>query len=111
MDEAVKEAKAKAIERATVAFDHVSRGTQLPFSRVLAAAIGAYEASLAESGLVLVPRKPTEAMLDAAVAALERHTSETEYSTPLAVYRAMLAATSPPQPHSQTSQPDNGRDD
>ena len=39
----------------------------------------------------VVLREPTEAMLDAAVRALEFSTSETEYSTPRAVWAAMLA--------------------
>lgn len=88
MTERAREAAARAATDACLAGEYVS-------SSVIDAAISAYEAKLGESGLVLVPREPTEAMLDAAVAALERHTSETEYSTPLAVYRAMLAATSP----------------
>jgi len=55
------------------------------------AAIDAYLAELRRS-FAVVPREPTEEMLEAAVTALSVGTSETEYDTPRTVYAAMIQA-------------------
>lgn len=89
--EAMMQAKQAGLEANKRYFgDDVPKGGAIAFLDGL----DAFLAALKGAGWVIVPKEASEAMLEAAVSALDRHTSETEYSTPLAVWSAMIAAAS-----------------
>ena len=91
----IEEARKAALESVNRS-DKLSAITRAVINDHVALAIDAFLSKLGECGYVIVPREPSEAMLESAVRALEFVTPETEYSNPMGVWRAMLAAAEQP---------------